>query len=195
MTKRRKRPGSAAPPQTPPRNAPEQTEADTKAFAAELEALFGRLLEHGCPCRFPRFRATVSRDTREVGAPNFTTWEQQALVSMFDLRVPLRDREARPVGHDGHCALCGAAVERWGEEPFRSAWIEYLKITPAPGVEDVGAEVHTAVPHCWPFFSAAPQEYQRNLEHMVALHYPRVSRQAWLDWIGELRDDASQARA
>jgi hypothetical protein len=179
VTKKRKRPATA--PEPPPRRDAD----DTEAFAPKLEVLFDHFFEHGCPCRFPRFRATVLRDTREVGAPDYTTWEQQALVALFDRRVPLLDRENRPVGHEGRCASCGSHVERWGVESFRDAWIEYLRITPAAGVPDTGAELHTPVPHCWPFFRAGPPD--RSLGHIVDLHYPKVSQDDWLAWIRELR--------
>jgi len=159
---------------------------EARAFQAGLDALFDYYLEHGCPCRFPRFRATVARDTREVGAAHFTTWEQQWLVNRFDARVELSDKETRPLGHRGRCARCGAEVDRWSEEPFRSAWIDYLRITAAPGTEELGAHLHTPVPYVNPFFSAAPQDHQRDLAHVVQASYPRVSAEVWLAWMREL---------
>ena len=112
-----------------------------------------------------------------------TTWEQQALVALFDQHVPLRDRETRFVGHEGTCALCGARVERWAETPFRDAWIEYLRITPAPGVADLGAALHGPLPHCWEFFRAGPEDYPNRARHLADLHYPKLSADDWLAWI------------
>ena len=185
MTKKRKLSGATPETQHLTRNAPDPAaEAEARAFQQELDGLFDHWLEHGCACRFPRVRATAGLETAEVGAPHFTTSEQQWLVHAFDRRIELRDRENHAVGHRGRCSICGAGVERWAVEPFKSAWIDYLRITPAAGIEDIGAPVQTPVPHCSEFFSAAPRD--RDLEHLVRLAYPKVPRAVWLAWMREL---------
>ena len=40
-------------------------------------------------CRFPRFRATVARDTASFGVP-LMTWEQYLLITLYDRRATLR---------------------------------------------------------------------------------------------------------
>lgn len=189
MAKKRKISGDS--PNYVPRNKPDVAdpaeEARTKAFNAGLDKLFDHFLEHGCPCRFPRFRATVSRDTRDVGVPHCTTREQQALIRIFEQRVALRDRTNDYVGYEGTCSACGAHVKQWNEEVYRDSWIAFMRITPSPGVTDAGAPLHTAVPHCGPFFSATPMDYRQNPLHMVNLQYPKVSPEDWLAWIRELR--------
>jgi hypothetical protein len=139
------------------------------------------MLARGCPCRFPRFRATVERDTREVGTPGYTTWEQQLLVKLFDAKVPRRDLQKVDEWRErGVCAICGAPFDRWAEELFRDAWIEWARITPV--LPDLGPTSATALPHCWPFYSAGP-ESQRGGLHLVEINYPMLSPDDWLAWL------------
>jgi hypothetical protein len=120
------------------RRADDPDAVRTPAAVAEL---MSQLL-HGCacPCRFPRFRATVERETLSFGAP-LMTWEQYLLIASFDGAVSLVHR--RPLvtrgegtGHEGNCVRCGAFVRRRSEEKFRDQWIEHMVVQPCPGLED-----------------------------------------------------------
>lgn len=151
----------------------------------QMQALYAHYLAHGCPCRFPRFRAAASRDTAELGAPGFTTFEQQALVTLFDDKVGLRDRTNREAGHTGHCVACGSLVRRWGEERFRGAFLEHLVIEPAEGLVDVGAPLHGPVPHAWPFYFVGPEDHG-NGRPLVEAAYPGLALEDWFAWMREL---------
>ncbi len=161
-------------------------------------------LLHGpaCPCRFPRFRATVERETLSFGAP-LMTWEQYLLIGSFDRAVSLVNR--RPLvtrgegtGHEGNCARCGAFVRRSSEEKFRDQWIEHMVVQPCPGLEDLGAAVDGPVPHCWPFFAAASTESERRDAERARLDAevtcPRISLDAWITWMKALRAPAPAAQ-
>lgn len=160
------------------RRAREQQElAD---FPAKMSSLYDFYAEHGCPCRFPRFRAVAARDTREVGAPGYSTLDQQALVTLFDVKVPLRDRVNVVDGHRASCAVCGSAIFRFGVEYFKNAFIEYLRVDKHPSVGDVGAGVAGPLPRCWPFFHLGPDTSDRAL---VEASYPRLSIDDWFAWM------------
>jgi hypothetical protein len=161
----------------------ERARAD--AFSAAIPGLMAFFLGHGCPCRFPRFRATCERDTAEVGVPGYTTSEQQSLVTSFDTVVPLVQKLRTRRGYAGKCAICGARVERWSEEHFRDVYFEYMSITRAKGIADVGEPLHAPVPRCWAFFGARPAN--RNEEQMLASSYPKIPVDDWFAWIRELR--------
>jgi hypothetical protein len=179
MTKRR------TPPTTTSSTAKRTTTTEKlAAFADVMTALMDHYMAHGCPCRFPRFRAHQQRDTAEIGAPGWTTWEQQGLMSLFDQRVPLNNKNTEPLGHTGECALCGASIKRWGEEKFRDAWLEHMRIVPKPGVADIGAGVHAPVPRANQFFYAGPAN--RDTAHLVDIHYPKVSEEDWFEYMKAL---------
>lgn len=157
------------------------TTITNEAFAAGLANVVDSMLERACPCRFLRFRATVARDTREIGAPGYTCFEQQMLVRLFDQKVPrVALKRIDEWRETGRCGVCAAAFERRGEEVFRDAWIEYAVITPE--LPDIGAPLHTPPPHCFPFFAAGPEQ-RRDLRHLVELHYPAIGPEQWLDWL------------
>jgi hypothetical protein len=149
------------------------------------DELLAFYLAHGCPCRFPRFRATCERDTAEVGAPGYTTPEQQSLVLGFEAKVPVAGRQRTRRGHQGTCTVCGAKIERWTEEHFRDVYFDYMRVTPAKGVPDVGEALHAPLPHCGPFFGAAPAN--RNAAHLLEISYPKIPLEDWFAWMRELR--------
>ena len=187
MTKRyKKNPGRPiAPADVSPAGA---APVDLPGFYARLHTLFDHYLAHACPCRFPRFRAAAALDTADVGAPAFAAQDQQALLGVFDERVPLVERVTLPFGHRGRCQKCGASVERWGVEHFKSAWIEYLTLEPTAGSVDVGARVHTPVPHCLPFYAAGPGDRRRGGDRLVELSYPKVGVDEWFGWMEALAE-------
>jgi hypothetical protein len=167
--------------------------ARTPAAIEELMADF--LQGGGCPCRFPRFRATVARDTASFGALP-TTWEQSLLITLHDRKAMLRNnrplvRRGEGVGYQAECARCGATVSRLGLEVQRDQWYDRMTVRPKPGVEELGAAVAGALPHCWPFFAVAGSERERAAADRARrdseITYPRLSLDDWLAWMGERR--------
>ena len=166
-----------------------RADPDAARTPAAIEELMADWLQGGgCPCRFPRFRATVERDTRLLGAP-MMTWEQDTLITLFDRKVKLVERRpvtTRPQGHAGRCARCGAAIRRGGVETFRDQWIESMSVVPCPGVEELGAPVDGALTHCWPFFAVGDAQARSNAEPArrdAELTYPRLPLDAWIAWM------------
>lgn len=76
--------------------------------AADFEALFDHYLAHGCPCRFPRFRATVARDMKEVGAAGWDLSDIRELLEVFDRRVYLLEESRDAYTTKGHCTSCSS---------------------------------------------------------------------------------------
>jgi hypothetical protein len=150
-------------------------------FKEKLAHVVDSMLARGCPCRFPRFRATCARDTSEVGARGYMTWEQGLLIQRFEQTVP--NGGIGPAGTwstRGHCAICGAQFVRTSEEVFRDAWLDRLEITPA--LPDIGEPVHTALPRCGKFYSIGPEQHH-DAKHLVDIQYPLVSQDDWLAWL------------
>ncbi len=73
-------------------------------------------------------------------------------------------------------------MERWGEEVFNASWIEHLRITPAPGLSDLGAPVSTPLPRCRPMFAAGPLPHDADA-HLVDAAFLKVSIDVWLAWL------------
>jgi len=154
-----------------------------KDFPQQVALVLDTMLASGCPCRYSRFRASCERDSKEVGAPGYTTWEQTLLVRLFEDKVPRRD--IRVLGHNiesGVCRVCGASYLRTSVEYFRDAWIEKLEIKPV--LPDLGAPLHSSVPHCCPFYAAGPHGRKDEL-HLLNLHYPQLPEHDWLEWLSE----------
>jgi hypothetical protein len=148
----------------------------------ELERIIDCTLAKGCPCRFPRFRATCERSSKDAGVPGYTTWEQSLLVHLFEAKVPRRDIQSESQNKEsGHCAICGVTYTRTSQEYFRDAWIERLHIQSA--ASDIGPDFHTPVPHCCPFYAAGPHGRKDELM-MLNLHYPQLPEAEWLAWLG-----------
>jgi len=169
---------------------------DAARTPAAIEALIdGMLRDGGCSCRFPRFRATVARDTASFDAL-LMTWEQSLLITLHDRKAMLRNKRplVRPgegTGYEAECARCGAAVSRLGLEVQRDQWYDRMTVRPKPGVEDLGAAVAGALPHCWPFFAVAGSERERAAADRARrdweITYPRLSLDHWLAWMDERR--------
>jgi hypothetical protein len=176
----------------------DRTSADPDAARtpAAIETLIdGMLRDGGCACRFPRFRATVARNTVSFGVP-LMTWEQYLLITLHDRRVTLRNKRplVRPgegTGYTAECARCGAVVSRLSLEFQRDQWHDRITVRPKPGVEDLGAAVAGALPHCWRFFSVAGSERERAATDCARrdaeITYPRLLLDDWLAWMGERR--------
>lgn len=187
MTKRRTRRTTTG--STPRTTRTDQRKAEeqqrVEAFSGAMQELYAHYLAHGCPCRFPRFRAMAARDTKEVSAPGFTTFDHQALVTLFDDKVPIRERVDVSAGHLGVCVECGSTVRRWGDELFRGAFLEHLVIEPAAGLVDVGAPVTGPLPHAWPFYFVGPEDHGSG-RALVEAAYPALDLDAWFAWMRAL---------
>jgi hypothetical protein len=162
--------------------------ARTPAAIEDLIADFRQ--DGGCPCRFPRFRATVGRSTSAFGA-ELMTWEQYLLITVFDRKVKLLDRRSLILrgggaGYEADCASCGAVVARRSLEVVRDRWIEFMAVRPK-GVEDLGAAADGALPHCWPFFAIVGGELGREAadraKRDAEITYPRISLDEWIAWM------------
>jgi hypothetical protein len=164
------------------------------AFGQEVLALVGYYLAKGCPCRFPRFRAVVSRDTSGVAGGAFRSDEQMMLIWAFEQKLPLVDRRALegwggPMSehvYEAECGVCGSRVERSSNEFATGAWVEYLVIRRARGLVDLGASVeHGLVFRPRPFVPMGPGMTGMN---KAAQAYPFMEEEPWLEWMRALKD-------
>jgi hypothetical protein len=159
----------------------------------ELVRLVEYYLEMGCPCRFPRFRAVVSRDTSRIAGGSFTSAEQVGLIGVFEQRVPLGDRAplegwggpAQDGMYQAHCTICGSLVARSSNECAPGGWVDYLSISLAPAVTDLGASfakgrLHR--PSAWVAAGPGMAGIQRASEA-----FPFMEAEAWFVWMRELR--------
>lgn len=105
-------------------------------------------------------------------------------MGLFDQRVPLINKTSENLGHTGQCAICGAAIQRWGEERFRDAWLEHMRITPRAGVPELGPGVQAPVPRANDFYAIGPAN--RDTAHLVDIHWPRVSDDDWFEYMSAL---------
>jgi hypothetical protein len=156
---------------------------DLAEVSARLAGLLEHYLAHGCPCLFPRFRAHQERDGAIVGAPGWTTYEQQHLIALFDRSVPLKP--IRGAVSAASCANCGARVERWAHEPVRDCAIEYIRFRPRPGSRDVGAPLELPVPRLLDFYAVGPTS--AGAAAAVTMQWPRRAPDDWFAWMRALR--------
>lgn len=154
---------------------------------SDIEALFDHYFSHGCPCRFPRFRATVSRDLKEIGAKDWNVSDVAVLLTVFDRRLRLVVDSREDFAIRGRCELCGAQVVRFGVPLFRDSFLERARITPASS-PDVGAPVSGTLPICGHVFQAAPGNVTKDEVNRIQLAYPRLTRDQWLAYMGALAE-------
>ena len=152
---------------------------------ADIRALFEHYLSHGCPCRFPRFRATVARDLGEVGARDWDVSDIQQLLTVYDQRVPLVVDERADFSTRGRCSICDAQVVRSWAPVFRDSFRERAKITPGR-LPDLGAEALGPVPVCGHVFPAAPVNVTKDERNRIEHAYPRLAPEAWLAYLAAL---------
>jgi hypothetical protein len=152
---------------------------------ADIEALFDHYFAHGCPCRFPRFRATVARDLKEIGAWDWGVSDAWMLLAVFDRRVPLVEKTREDFAVRGRCELCGAGVNRFGIPVFRDSFLERANITPGD-LPDVGADASGPVPVCGHVFHAAPGNVSRSEQESMQNAYPRLKPETWLAYMRAL---------
>jgi hypothetical protein len=152
---------------------------------AEVETLFDYYFALGCPCRFPRLRATLARDFAEVGAREWTVAELPVLLQVFDRRVQLHVLRREAYATHGTCATCGAEVNRFGVPMFQDSFIERAIIT--PGTQpDIGAGIHALVPICGDVFRAAPGTVRRDELLRIRSAYPHLDKADWLAYMREV---------
>jgi len=166
-------------------------------FERKLGELVDYYLSHGCPCRFPRFRAVVSRDTSRTGGGSFTSDDQRGLIHVYEQKVPLVERGplagwGGPMSADmyqARCGVCGSAVSRSSNEGAPGGWVDYLVIRPAPGVTPLGAPVeHGRVYRSRPFVAAGPA--MGGMQQATEAS-PFLEEDAWFAWMRELRPPTS----
>ena len=150
-----------------------------------MDALFDFYLEHGCPCRFPRFRGTVGRSFKDFAGWEFTTTDVNRLVSCFDRRVHLVETQSEDFATRGRCERCGAEVTRYGIPVYKDAFIERATITPGP-MPDVGAGIHSVVPICAPLYRVGPATNTRSSAGGAAGGLPQLNVEDWLEYMRAL---------
>jgi hypothetical protein len=154
----------------------------------ELEALFTDFLDDGgCPCRYPRFRSTVRRDTTCACGGSFTTAEQRDLIYLYEHRLELRDKQDAPHGWEAFCVRCGSAARFSANEFSPGAWIEYLVVTRAAGVRDRGAPAGNLVYRTGAWISPGPAMAGQQLATKA---FPLMPLDEWLAWMREERSPA-----
>jgi hypothetical protein len=161
------------------------------AFVSWLDELVDYYLAHGCPCRFPRFRAVVGRSTHKVAGGSFTSEEQRRLIYRFEAKVPLVDKQplegwGGPVERDmyqAHCEKCGSLVARSSGEFANGGWIDYLSIAPASGVVDLGAPVKDRLYRPCPWIAPGP-----GMAGIAGASeaFPLMPEDQWLEWMRAL---------
>jgi hypothetical protein len=160
-------------------------------FVRVIEDLLDFYLALGCPCRFPRFRATVARSTQKVAGGSFTSEDQRRLIYIYERKVELVGKEplegwGGPVEKDMYQAKCGACrsrVQRSSNEFANGGWVDYLSIALTPGVMELGAFVGHPLYRARPWISPGPG--------MAGIHkaseaFPLVDEEKWLLWMREL---------
>jgi hypothetical protein len=153
--------------------------------SAELVALFDHFLDAGgCPCRYPRFRSTVRRDTHGAAGGSFTTAEQRDLIALYSERVPVRDKRDAPYGWEARCERCGSLARFASVEFSPGGFIDYLVIEKPATVTDVGAPVGNFVYHTGGWISPGPEMAGMQLASKA---FPFLPFDEWLAWMRERR--------
>jgi len=154
-----------------------------------MDALVDEYLALACPCRFPRFRAVTIRTTHGQGGGSFTSEDQRALIRAFEAKSPVGARRALggfPISDgmwEASCARCGSVVSRSSQEFSPGGWIDWIKITRAPGLVDVGARVEQGrVLRCRPWIATGPD---MTGVAIASRAYPFVDEDAWFAWMRE----------
>jgi len=151
----------------------------------ELEDLFSYFLEDGgCPCRYPRFRSTVRRDTHGAAGGSFTTAEQRDLIFLYERRMELRDKKDAPYGWEAFCSRCGSAARYASNEFSPGGFIDYLVVTKAAGLAEIGARVGNFVPHSGGWICPGPEMAGMQLASKA---FPFMPFEEWLRWMRERR--------
>ena len=157
------------------------------SLGSKLGALIDEYLATACPCRYPRFRAVVSRTTHGQGGSSFTSDDQRGLVYAFEHRVPLVDKVEQQGFQlwTAKCARCGSVVERSWYEGAPGGTIDWLVVRLAVGVADVGAPVEMRkgqriVFRCSRWIATGPDTSGMLIASRT---YPFIDEDDWLAWI------------
>jgi hypothetical protein len=152
-------------------------------FGNSLEQLVDDYLrDGGCPCRFPRFRATVRRDTSRVCGNSFTTIEQERLVYLYEHVVPVNDKQSVDYGWEAKCARCGSEARQATNEFLPGTRIDYLTITKPRDVTELGAQVGPRVYRCSSWRSPTGSDAGMDVASKT---FPELSNDQWLAWMAE----------
>ena len=158
-------------------------------FAQKLLDLVEEYLANGCPCRFPRFRAIVKRDTSGVAGGAFRSDEQLMLIRAFEQKVPLVNRKAlegwagpmNDTTYEAECGVCGSWVARYANEFASGAWVDMLAIRKPKGLADIGASAEQGrIFRPRPFVPMGPGMTGM---YRAAQAYPFMEEEAWLAWM------------
>jgi hypothetical protein len=157
-------------------------------FQARLDALADEYLTIGCPCRFPRFRAIVARDTSGISEGSFTSEDQRGLIRAFERKVtvveqqPLEELDRISPGMwRGKCGVCGSDLRRAYNEYSPGGYIDWLIIKRKPGLFDLGASVEkNRTFRCRPFVAPGPE-----MPGMARASraFPFMEEDAWFEWM------------
>ena len=167
-------------------------------FAQELLALVDDYLAKGCPCRFPRFRAIVKRDTSGVAGGAFRSEEQLMLIRAFEQKVPLVNRQAleawagpmNDATYEAACGVCGSFVARYANEFASGAWVDMLAIRKPKGLADIGAPAEQGrIFRPRPFEPMGPGMTGM---YRAAQAYPFMEEELWLAWMREVKDEGER---
>ncbi len=156
---------------------------DDKEFSKALGDLVAYYRAHGCPCRFPRARAVLARDTHRVAGGSFSSVDRDWLIWHVEHGLNLADKRGAPYGWEARCADCGATVSKSANEFANGGWLEYLVIEPKPGVPDVGAPVGEHVYRCKPWWAPGPNMAG---EAEASKAFPLIPVDEWFRWMREL---------
>lgn len=166
-------------------NRRKQSQIADMPSVSDIEGLFDHYLAHGCPCRFPRFRATVSRDLSEIGAREWGVSDVSDLLDVFDRRVGLLDTKQEDFALRGFCEKCGAEVIRSWAPIFRDSFLSAAHISPGR-LPDLGAEIGPVLPVCGVIFQAGPGNATRDEKERIQRSFPRLKPADWIAYMGEL---------
>jgi hypothetical protein len=157
-------------------------------LAYKVDALMSGYLSEGCPCRFPRFRASCARDTSKKAGGTFVADDQGMLIAVFEERAPLTSRVAlgpndspMPGMYAADCTVCGSRVERSSVEFGPGGWADFLVIRRGPSLTELGAPIEAGrVLRARPFRPAGP-----GMEGLgkASAAFPLVYDEEWIAWL------------
>jgi len=144
------------------------------------------LQDGGCPCRFPRFRSVVKRDTgKSLGAP-CRGEDQCALIVAFEHHAPYGERkalgpfsEARGDFWQAVCTRCTSQIERSSHEVVAGGWVDYLVIRRTREASELGPPLDHIF-RCRPLVPLGPGPH--NLASAAKL-YPHIDDDEWFTWL------------
>lgn len=152
-------------------------------FLLAIDLLIADYLRDGCPCRYPRFRATVARDAALIGFPSFTSPEQSRLVWLFERDVPLVDRRPTRDGDHARCGVCGTTVDivRIRFEDADKLRLVFGELA----LPDLGLPLAGPLPRVLDFGPVDRTPMTSGIVAAIAAAYPRMEPEAWLAWMRE----------